>query len=110
MSAARSSSMVSKALTHSSEVAQSAPVVRPHRHHAHHLLRHLLSAAWPQRCEKARARTGKVFPFVVISRRRRRAKTDGIDGEAYSAARDRSRIRRGQPPEIAGRYPPPHGI
>ena len=66
--------------------------------------------------EKARARTGKVFPFVVIqeagldgfwidralqnegieshvvdpasiatSRRRRRAKTDGIDGEAWFA-------------------------
>src|SRR5437879_7885366 len=76
--------------------------------------------------EKARARTGKVFPFVVIqeagldgfwidralqnegiersvvdpasiatSRRRRRAKTDGIDGEAL--VRARRVYRRGEP-------------
>ena len=75
--------------------------------------------------EKARARTGKVFPFVVIqeagldgfwidralqnegieshvvdpasiatSRRRRRAKTDGIDGEALARLGQRLRPRR----------------
>src|SRR4249920_4200099 len=76
--------------------------------------------------EKARARTGKVFPFVVIqeagldgfwidralqnegieshvvdpasiatSRRRRRAKTDGIDGEAL--VRALLAYKRGEP-------------
>ena len=94
--------------------------------------------------KKARARTGKVFPFVVIqeagldgfwidrvlrkegieshvvdpasiatSRRRRRAKTDGIDGEAL--VRALLAYKRGEPrvcamvkaPTPRGRGPPP---
>ena len=82
--------------------------------------------------EKARARTGKVFPFVVIqeagldgfwidralqnegieshvvdpasiatSRRRRRAKTDGIDGEAL--VRALLAYKRGEPRVCAPR-------
>src|SRR4051812_16033080 len=98
-----------------------------------------LLARLSQLKEKARARTGQVFPIIVIqeagldgfwihrvlqsegiesyvvdpasiatSRRRRRAKTDRIDGEAL--VRALLAYKRGGPPGGAGgKAPTPHG-